>query len=115
LREPFLEGQYAEAGAARIPDVHDLTVGYAKEFGLTLIPLEPKTPRTCCARGQRFKADDWNRIASIFNLTEAERSLGPDGLPGKSLGPLLAQIGDPRAPAGRGPISIGSMRSRRAP
>ena len=30
LREPFSDGLYAEAGAARIPDNHDLTLHYVK-------------------------------------------------------------------------------------
>src|ERR1043166_6763064 len=38
LREPFSDGLYAEAGAARIPDNHDLTLKYVKLFN---IPLEP--------------------------------------------------------------------------
>src|SRR5437762_13492072 len=33
LREPFSEGLYAEAGAARIPDNHDLTLKYVKQIG----------------------------------------------------------------------------------
>src|SRR5262249_32971559 len=41
LREPFSDGLYAEAGAARIPDNHDLTLHYAKHFGLTLVPFFP--------------------------------------------------------------------------
>ena len=41
LREPFADGLYAEAGAARIPDTHDLTLKYVKEFGLPLEPFYP--------------------------------------------------------------------------
>jgi monoamine oxidase len=41
LREPFSDGLYAEAGAARIPDNHDLTLKYVKLFG---VPLEPMYP-----------------------------------------------------------------------
>src|SRR5882724_2565888 len=41
LREPFSDGLYAEAGAARIPDNHDLTLKYVKLFD---IPLEPFYP-----------------------------------------------------------------------
>ena len=33
LREPFSDGQFAEAGAARIPDDHDLTLKYVKLLG----------------------------------------------------------------------------------
>jgi monoamine oxidase len=41
LREPFSDGLYAEAGAARIPDDHDLTHKYVKEFALPLEPFYP--------------------------------------------------------------------------
>jgi len=34
LRSPFAAGHSAEAGAARIPPEHDLTLGYARHFGL---------------------------------------------------------------------------------
>ena len=54
LREPFSDGLYAEAGAARIPDNHDLTLKYVKEFSL---PLEPFYPHRLSAvrfdRGSR--------------------------------------------------------------
>ena len=54
LREPFADGLYAEAGAARIPDTHDLTLKYVKEFAL---PLEPFYPSRLSAvrfdRGRR--------------------------------------------------------------
>ena len=54
LREPFSDGLYAEAGAARIPDNHELTLKYVKEFEL---PLEPFYPSRLSAvrfdRGQR--------------------------------------------------------------
>lgn len=41
LREPFADGLYAEAGAARIPDAHEITLKYVKEFGLPLEPFYP--------------------------------------------------------------------------
>ena len=41
LREPFSDGLYAEAGAARIPNNHDLTLKYVKEFSLPLEPFYP--------------------------------------------------------------------------
>lgn len=36
LFEPFNDGQFAEAGASRIPSNHDLTLSYAQFFNLTL-------------------------------------------------------------------------------
>src|SRR5436305_10314339 len=41
LREPFSDGLYAEAGAARIPDDHALTLKYVKLFDLPLEPMYP--------------------------------------------------------------------------
>jgi monoamine oxidase len=42
LREPFSDGLYAEAGAARIPGNHDLTLKYVKLFNLELEPMYPR-------------------------------------------------------------------------
>lgn len=36
LREGFADGQFAEIGAVRIPDVHEHTLGYVEELGLEL-------------------------------------------------------------------------------
>ena len=41
LREPFSDGLYAEAGAARIRDNHHLTLKYVKTFDLPLEPFYP--------------------------------------------------------------------------
>ncbi|HET9477951.1 MAG TPA: FAD-dependent oxidoreductase, partial [Pyrinomonadaceae bacterium] len=41
LREPFSDGLYAEAGAARIPNDHDLTLKYVRTFDLPLEPFYP--------------------------------------------------------------------------
>jgi len=41
LRAPFAPGHSAEAGAARIPPEHGLTLGYARHFGLELDGLYP--------------------------------------------------------------------------
>lgn len=42
LRSPFATGHSAEAGAARIPPEHDLTLGYAHHFGLDLDRFYPE-------------------------------------------------------------------------
>src|SRR5205823_6634343 len=57
LREPFSAGLYAEAGAARIPDNHDLTLKYVKLFGL---PLEPMYPSRLSAL--RFEAGSMQQV-----------------------------------------------------
>jgi monoamine oxidase len=61
LREPFSDGLYAEAGAARIPDNHDLTLKYIKMFD---VPLEPMYP----LRLQSVRLDGGQR-----------RVVGPEG------------------------------------
>jgi monoamine oxidase len=54
LRAPFADGLYAEAGASRIPTSHDLTLGYARLFGLPLVPFGPSDiPSIRYAYGQR--------------------------------------------------------------
>ena len=73
LHEPFSDGLYAEAGAARIPDNHDITLKYVKQFAL---PLEPMYPSSLSAL--RFDGGD-RREVSIDGFTEAlTRNLGPD-------------------------------------
>jgi monoamine oxidase len=43
LREPFADGLYAEAGAARVRDNHNLTLKYVKTFNLPLEPFYPSS------------------------------------------------------------------------
>src|SRR5262245_10233978 len=58
LRDRFDDGLFAEAGASRIPTSHDLTLGYARRFGLTLIPFEPVgKPSVRYAYGQRSRIE----------------------------------------------------------
>ena len=64
LREPFSDGLYAEAGAARIPDSHDLTLKYVKLFG---VPLEPMYPSQLSAL--RVNGDS-SREISIDGFTD---------------------------------------------
>ena len=52
LRDPFADGLYAEAGAARIPEAHDLPRRYAAEFGLKLIPFQPDRPSQISTNGK---------------------------------------------------------------
>jgi monoamine oxidase len=64
LREPFTDGLYAEAGAARIPDTHDLTLKYVKLFALPLEPMYPSQPSALVANGpgmKRVPIDDFTK------------------------------------------------------
>jgi monoamine oxidase len=73
LREPFSDGLYAEAGAARIPDNHDLTLKYVKEFSLPLEPFYPK--RLSAVRFDRGSREE----VPIDGFTDAmTRNFGED-------------------------------------
>jgi monoamine oxidase len=89
-----------EAGAARIPDNHDLTLYYAKHLALTLVPFFPdKLARVFRIGGRRLKGQSWTDLDLSrvpLNLTAEERRLGMAGLLRKYLGGALNDIGDPR-------------------
>ena len=65
LREPFADGLYAEAGAARIHDSHALTLRYVKEFALPLEPFYPSRLRA--VRFDRGRREE----VSIDGFTDA--------------------------------------------
>lgn len=55
LRGKFSENHFVEAGAARIPSNHNLTLGYAQHFGLTLNSFfPPKGFYIAVIKGQRL-------------------------------------------------------------
>lgn len=102
VREPFSDGLYAEGGAARIPDNHDLTLHYVKHFGLTLVPFYPnKLDMVYRLGGKRIRCRTWTDVDLSqvpLNLTNEERRLGMAGLYTRYLGDALNDIGDPRVP-----------------
>ena len=81
----FAPGLYAEAGAMRIPRVHDLTLGYIEHFGLPLRPFLMGNPKGLVHVGGRrmtaeqadltpdelgFAVADHERGRSVFALWE---------------------------------------------
>jgi monoamine oxidase len=72
----FAPGLYAEAGAMRIPRVHDLTLAYCDLFGLEMRPFVMGNPRTLAfIDGKRMtmaEADDHPEQLP-FELAEHER------------------------------------------
>jgi monoamine oxidase len=113
LRDPFADGLYAEAGAARIPEEHDLTRGYAADFGLKLVPFQPQPVSQYTneelkrqaggAMGNAFWSDD--TMVDLLNKSGNESSLrrydkidgGNDRLPAAFAARLEDRIryGDP--------------------
>lgn len=79
LREPFDDGLYAEAGAARIPDNHDLTLKYVKLFQL---PLEPMYP---------------SQLSALNFESGTMRKVGMDGFTGVLGKNFGAELGGPPA------------------
>ncbi|MBA2253719.1 MAG: flavin monoamine oxidase family protein, partial [Chloroflexi bacterium] len=72
----FAPGLYAEAGAMRIPRVHDLTLAYCELFGLELRPFVMGNPKTLVhIDGQRMTNDEADREPQRlpFQLAEHER------------------------------------------
>jgi monoamine oxidase len=102
LREPFADGLYAEAGAARILDNHDLTLHYVKQFGLNFVPFFPKEQASVfLLKGKRIPAKSRTELDLFqvpLDLTPEERRLGMTGLGEKYLGPAMRVMGDPDAP-----------------
>jgi monoamine oxidase len=96
----FAPGLYAEAGAMRIPRVHDLTLRYCESFGLPLRPFVMGNPNGLVhVGGERMTAAeaaaDPSRLP--FALAEHERGRTPDELWEAAIGDLrtvVAQRGE---------------------
>jgi monoamine oxidase len=72
----FAPGLYAEAGAMRIPRVHDLTLAYCDLFGLEMRPFVMGNPKTLVhINGQRMTTEeaDTSPERLPFDLADHER------------------------------------------
>jgi monoamine oxidase len=72
----FAPGLYAEAGAMRIPRVHDLTLGYCRRFGLRLRPFTMDNPDSLTyIQGHRLTMRELNAEPELlqFDLADHER------------------------------------------
>src|SRR5262245_55932131 len=101
LREPFSDGMYAEAGAARIPNNHQLTLKYIKLFGLTLDPFEPgNLAQVAYIRGRRIKitaGEEAPLTGFPGDLSPEERKGSLAGLWERYVTPVLKEMGNPAA------------------
>jgi monoamine oxidase len=97
LREPFSDGLYAEAGAGRIPDSHNLTLGYAEQFNLRRLPYRPHTGDTVVyGGGHRVIQRDRQPVnLADFHLgfTDEEVKLGLEGMYSKYIGCYSKTVG----------------------
>lgn len=75
LREPFADGLYAEAGAARIQDSHEYTLRYVKRFDLALDPFFPTDGRSVTwVTGRRIVSAQ----SAGVDLAEVPLAFSPD-------------------------------------
>ncbi len=99
LRDPFADGLYAEAGAARIPSNHALTLDWAKRYGLTTTPFYPSSGDFLAqVRGKNVISDPnaGPDLRSLpLKLTDEELAIGSNGMFGQVMGPLFSKVGDP--------------------
>jgi monoamine oxidase len=73
----FAPGLYAEAGAMRIPRVHDLTLGYVEHFGLGLRPFLMGNPKGLVhVGGKRMTAEQAGLSPDELGFTVAEHERG---------------------------------------
>lgn len=97
VREPFADGLYAEAGAARIPSTHSLTRDYAKHFGLRLAPYKPAGEKSLYyAAGRRVIAHSGQPVDLAplgLSFTAEELRMGPSGMYDKYIARFSKEIG----------------------
>ncbi len=94
VRDGFADGQFAEIGAVRIPDVHEHTLGYVKELGLEVSSF-PDGESLYFIGGERFmhvEGEPWPLPG--LNATEANTGLGD--LWGEYIASSFDEFGDPR-------------------
>lgn len=102
LREPFSDGLYAEAGAARIQDTHAWTLRYIRRCGLEVDPFVPADGlRVTVVGGRRILSPqpallDLAQVPLDFSPAEREGGLGA-GLV-KYLFSHMSALGDPTTP-----------------
>jgi monoamine oxidase len=77
LRSPFTQGEYLEAGAMRIPNVHQLTLAYIKKFGLPINSFINATPNDLIyTNGVRTTAKEADRNPNILRFPVAAKERG---------------------------------------
>jgi monoamine oxidase len=98
IREGLSDDLYAEAGAGRIPDTHNVTLEWVKYFGLELEPFYPKNlAEVFLLKGKRVqrpmgKPVDMSQVP--LELTPAERKIGLSHFDEYYYGPTMRKIGD---------------------
>ena len=103
MREPFSDGLYAEAGAARIQDSHEYTLRYVKRFNLALDPFFPpmEGKSAMWIAGRRILTPQGSPVdlgQLPLDFSAEERKIGLRGGLVKYLMSHVAAVGDPHDP-----------------
>src|SRR5579872_1853737 len=97
VRAPFDDGLHAEAGPIRIAGVHQAVLRAARSFQLTLTPFESSQGSSVVAiDGKAATLAEIARGAVALTLKPVERGLDPGTLLDRYVGPLSADLADPR-------------------
>ncbi|HEV7391025.1 MAG TPA: FAD-dependent oxidoreductase, partial [Burkholderiales bacterium] len=91
----FDNGLYGEAGAMRIPQRHETTRHYVKEFGLPLRQFVHSNPNAYCfMRGERQRISNVKALNRLYALRENERNKTPDDLWDAVVGNAASRLSD---------------------
>lgn len=94
LRDGLGFGLTAEAGAGRIPDTHEFTLHYVREFGLELEPFRPAgLDDTYYVRGRSYRATSKEAVDWPLELTPKERKAGLSGLQERYIDRVVRSLG----------------------
>jgi len=98
-RNMFADGLYADVGAARIPENHDWTMKYIKQYGLQLIPFNPsENDYLHVINGKKIRYTS-SKPADLKEypvaLSAGELEMGWAGLSTNPFAALVANVGNP--------------------
>ena len=101
IRAPFAEGLSAEAGAIRIPPLHETVVQLAKEYNLNLVPFESLNGSALVTIGNvtAKMPDDLKSATTTLALTPEEDGLTQAALLKRYVADLPPDIGEVTPPA----------------
>ncbi len=100
-RNMFADGLYADLGAARIPENHDWTMKYIKQYGLQLTPFSPsENDFLHVINGKKIRytsAKPADLKEYPVSLSTDELAMGWQGLTSKPFAALTSNAGNPHA------------------
>jgi monoamine oxidase len=99
-RNMFADGLYADMGAARIPEDHDWTMKYVKQYGLDLYPFNPVAGDLLhVVKGKKIRytsAQPAPLKSYPFSFTPEEIAMSWDGISTKPFEVIMKNVGDAR-------------------